>query len=119
MTQEEVEFTREVMQDNFVFMDNRSGGASDIDSILRKASECVLRYGSRILVIDPYNYIDMVVAKRPMQLVKCLRRYSSGQKITTLTCSSSPTLLSFPLNVGQAKDSGDRARHLWLTHLVQ
>lgn len=59
MSQEEVEFAREVMKDSFVFMDNRSGGASDIDSILRKASECVLRYGSRILVIDPYNYIDM------------------------------------------------------------
>ena len=59
MSQEEMEFSKEVMRENFVFMDNRSGGASDIDSILRKASECVLRYGSRILVIDPYNYIDM------------------------------------------------------------
>tara|TARA_R100001377_G_scaffold18320_1_gene9444 strand:+ start:4513 stop:6258 length:1746 start_codon:yes stop_codon:yes gene_type:complete len=59
MSEEEVAFSREVMKESFVFMDNRSGGASDIDNILRKASECVLRYGSRILVIDPYNYIDI------------------------------------------------------------
>ena len=59
MTQEEVEYSKQVMKDNFVFMNNRSGGATDIDSILTKASECVMRYGSRILVIDPYNYIDM------------------------------------------------------------
>ena len=59
MTQEEMEFARQVMEDSFVFMDSRGGGAMDIDTILSKASECVLRYGSRILVIDPYNYIDM------------------------------------------------------------
>ena len=59
MTTEQLAHARDVMRDNFVFMNNRSGGASDIDGILTKASECVMRYGSRILVIDPYNYIDM------------------------------------------------------------
>ena len=59
MSTEEVEHAKDMMRDNFVFMNNRSGGATDIDSILAKASECVMRYGTRILVIDPYNYIDM------------------------------------------------------------
>ena len=80
MTQEEVEFTREVMQDNFVFMDNRSGGASDIDSILRKASECVLRYGSRILVIDPYNYIDMGGGKETDAISQMLTKVQQWAK---------------------------------------
>tara|TARA_R110002020_G_scaffold31298_3_gene97786 strand:- start:6741 stop:8495 length:1755 start_codon:yes stop_codon:yes gene_type:complete len=59
MSYEEMEFAKDMIKDNFAFMDNRSGGASDIDTILDKASECVMRHGSRILVIDPYNYIQV------------------------------------------------------------
>jgi len=69
MSQEEVEYSKQVIKDNFVFMNNRSGGATDIDSILSKASECVMRYGSRILVIDPYNYIHMKKGGRETDVI--------------------------------------------------
>jgi len=58
MSTEEVDYARGIIRDNFMFMNNRSGGPSDIDGILAKASECVMRRGCRILVIDPYNYIQ-------------------------------------------------------------
>ena len=44
---------------HFMFMDYRKGGPSDIDGILEAASAAVMRMGCRILVIDPYNYIEV------------------------------------------------------------
>ena len=64
MSLEQVSYAKDMMRENFVFMNNRGGGSTDIDSILMKASECVMRYGTRILVIDPYNYIDMGKSNR-------------------------------------------------------
>jgi twinkle protein len=59
MTQGERDWAIDWINDYFSFMDYRKGGPSDIEGILEMASASVMRMGSRILVIDPYNYIEV------------------------------------------------------------
>lgn len=59
MTPAERDFARDVIEDNFIFMDHRHDGPTTIGGILEKASAAVLRKGIRNLVIDPYNWIDL------------------------------------------------------------
>lgn len=46
------------VNEHFAFIDQQDGQSATIDSILEKAKAAVQRIGARILVIDPYNYID-------------------------------------------------------------
>ena len=46
------------VNDHFLFLEQRGGEATTIDSILDRARQAVMRLGIRGLVIDPYNYIS-------------------------------------------------------------
>jgi twinkle protein len=57
MTQEEVGFAQDWIKDHILFQDYQDGGLPTIEAILEKGSAAVMRYGVRILVIDPFNFI--------------------------------------------------------------
>jgi len=52
------------VNEHFMFMDHSLDGPSTIDGILDTASAAVMQMGCRILVIDPYNFIDLPPAER-------------------------------------------------------
>ena len=45
------------VNDHFMFLEQRSGDATTVDSLLDRISQACLRKGVRGCVIDPYNYI--------------------------------------------------------------
>jgi len=47
----------EFVQRHFMFLEQRSGDATTIESVLDRAQQSILRLGCRGLVIDPWNYI--------------------------------------------------------------
>ena len=57
MTQEQKDFAQNWIADHVLFQDYQDGGLATIESILEKAQASVMRYGCRILVIDPFNFI--------------------------------------------------------------
>jgi twinkle protein len=57
MTQEEKDLAQDWINEHMLFQDYFSGELPTIDAILDKASSAVMRYGIRILVIDPFNFI--------------------------------------------------------------
>jgi len=57
MTQEEKDFAVDWINEHILFQDYQDGGLPTIESILEKGASAVMRYGIRILVIDPYNFI--------------------------------------------------------------
>lgn len=56
LKKEEYEEAREMMQDNYFFIDPKE--SSDIDTILEKARWLVKKRGIKILVIDPFNKLE-------------------------------------------------------------
>jgi twinkle protein len=59
MTIDERDRAKAWIAQNFVFMDYMAGAPADIDGILEFARAAVMRMGVRILVIDPYNFIEI------------------------------------------------------------
>ena len=57
MTQEEKDFAETWIKDHILFQDYMDGDMPTIEAILEKGASAVMRYGVRILVIDPYNFI--------------------------------------------------------------
>ena len=58
MTQEEKDFAENWITEHILFQDYQDGGLPTIESILEKGASAVMRYGIRILVIDPFNFIQ-------------------------------------------------------------
>lgn len=58
MTAAERDYAHQWIDEHFMFMDYRKGSPGDIDGILDVASGAVMRMGCRVLVIDPYNYVE-------------------------------------------------------------
>ena len=58
-TKEEVKEATRFIKDHFIFMDQKDGEESTVDSILEKCRIAIQRMGIRGLVVDPYNYIDL------------------------------------------------------------
>ena len=58
MTRNELEDSLDFINDNFAFLDSKDGDVSTIESIIDRTKQAVMRLGVRLLVIDPYNYID-------------------------------------------------------------
>jgi twinkle protein len=59
MTREQRDWACEFCQEHFLFMDHTRQGPTTIDGILEVASKAVMRMGCRVLVIDPYNHLEM------------------------------------------------------------
>mgnify|MGYP003109220076 FL=1 len=58
MNQEEKDFAESWINEHILFQDYQDGGMPTIESILEKGASAVMRYGVRILVIDPFNFIQ-------------------------------------------------------------
>ena len=59
MSQEEMEYALEFIENNFTFQDHQAGSPFTIDGILDFASSSILRKDTNVLVIDPFNFIDI------------------------------------------------------------
>ena len=59
MTLDEMHDAREYVKHHFVFLQNRGGDLSTMDSIISRTRDAIMRMGCRGLVIDPYNYISI------------------------------------------------------------
>jgi len=57
MNQEEKDYAESWIKEHILFQDYQDGGMPTIESILEKGAQAVMRYGVRILVIDPFNFI--------------------------------------------------------------
>ena len=58
MNQEEKDFSETWIKEHILFQDYQDGGMPTIEAILEKGASAVMRYGVRILVIDPFNFIQ-------------------------------------------------------------
>lgn len=58
MTQEEKDYAESWIKDHILFQDYMDGDIPTIESILEKGANAVQRVGARILVIDPFNFIQ-------------------------------------------------------------
>ena len=59
MTQEEKDFSQHFINEHFLFQDYQDGGQPTIENILEKSAQAVMRYGTKILVIDPFNFVEI------------------------------------------------------------
>jgi len=60
MSQEELDYALEFIDKHFIFQDHQAGSPFTIEGILDFASSGILRDGNqRVLVIDPFNFIDL------------------------------------------------------------
>tara|TARA_R110000824_G_scaffold56021_2_gene153779 strand:+ start:1343 stop:3136 length:1794 start_codon:yes stop_codon:yes gene_type:complete len=57
MTQEEKDYSQDWINDHILFQDYSDAGMPTIEAILDKSASAVMRYGVRIIVIDPFNFI--------------------------------------------------------------
>ena len=57
MSQEEKDFAESWIKEHILFQDYIGGELPTIDAILEKGASAVMRYGIKVLVIDPYNFI--------------------------------------------------------------
>ncbi len=57
MSEAEATKTLDYIHEHFMFLEQRTGEAATIDSVLDRCQQAVMRMGVRGLVIDPYNYI--------------------------------------------------------------
>ena len=64
MKTEAKDYAYEWIDQHFLFMDHTRDGPTTIDGILKVASVSVMQMGCRILVIDPYNFIELPPSDR-------------------------------------------------------
>jgi len=64
MEHEKKDYAYEWMDEHFLFMDHTLDGPTTIDGILDTASAAVMQIGCRVLVIDPYNFIELPPSDR-------------------------------------------------------
>jgi len=58
MSQDEKDISQQFISEHFLFQDYQDGGSPTIEAILSRSAQAVMRYGCKILVIDPYNFIE-------------------------------------------------------------
>ena len=87
MSREKRDYALEWCKDNFLFMDHSLDGPCDIDGILDVAAKAVWRMGSRVLVIDPYNFIELPSHERETDAItKMLTQVQKFCKKTMIHC---------------------------------
>ena len=87
MSREKRDYALEWCKDHFLFMDHSLDGPCDIDGILEVAAKAVWRMGSRVLVIDPYNFIELPSHERETDAItKMLTKVQKFCKKTSIHC---------------------------------
>jgi len=64
MAHEAKDYAYEWIDEHFLFLDHTLDGPTTIDGILDTASAAVMQIGCRLLVIDPYNFIELPPSDR-------------------------------------------------------
>jgi len=70
METEAKDYAFEWVNEHFMFMDHTLDGPTTIDGILDVASTSVMQMGCRVLVIDPYNFIELPPSDRETDAIQ-------------------------------------------------
>jgi len=94
MSQEELDFALEFIDKHFIFQDHQAGSPFTIEGILDFASSGILRDGNqRVLVIDPFNFIDLKQGK--MMMTDAINRLLTT--VTQWAKSTGSVVFSLPI----------------------
>jgi len=80
MDQQEMQDAYGFINDHFVFLDNKDGVVSTIDSIIQRTKASILRMGVRGLVIDPYNFIEQGDGEEHLSISAMLTKITTFAK---------------------------------------
>lgn len=72
MSPEERDYALAFLNQHFVFLQSHDGAPSTVQSIIDRTKQAVMRMGVRGLVIDPYNYLDMLGDNEHQSISKML-----------------------------------------------
>jgi len=77
MNREELHEAMTFINSHFVFLENKSGELSTMESILSRTRDAILRMGIRGLIIDPYNFIDHDLTNEHQSISKMLTQITA------------------------------------------
>tara|TARA_R110002012_G_scaffold81668_1_gene206640 strand:+ start:67 stop:705 length:639 start_codon:yes stop_codon:yes gene_type:complete len=77
MDREELHEAMTFINSHFVFLENKSGELSTMESILSRTRDAILRMGIRGLIIDPYNFIDHDLTNEHQSISKMLTQITA------------------------------------------
>ena len=80
MTKSEMTEAYHFINDHFVFLDNKDGVVSSVDSIISRTKAAILRMGVRGLVIDPYNFIEQAEGEEHLSINAMLTKITTFAK---------------------------------------
>ena len=104
MSQEELDYALEFIDKHFIFQDHQAGSPFTIEGILDFASSGILRDGNqRVLVIDPFNFIDLKQGK--MMMTDAINRLLT--KVTQWAKSTGSVVL-FIAHPAKPQDYGNK-----------
>jgi|TARA_A100000172_G_scaffold62358_1_gene41783 twinkle protein len=86
ISNEELDTAIDFIDKHFVFLDQKDGVVSSIDSIIDRAKQAVLRLGVRGLVIDPYNYIEQDGTEEHISISAMLTKVTTFCKAHGIHC---------------------------------
>ena len=104
MSQEELDFALEFIDKHFIFQDHQAGSPFTIDGILDFASSGILRHvNQRVLVIDPFNFIDLKQGK--MMMTDAINRLLTS---VTQWAKSTGSVVLFIAHPAKPQDYGNK-----------
>jgi len=104
MSQEELDFALEFIDKHFIFQDHQAGSPFTIEGILDFASSGILRDGNqRVLVIDPFNFIDLKQGK--MMMTDAINRLLTS---VTQWAKSTGSVVLFIAHPAKPQDYGNK-----------
>jgi twinkle protein len=80
MNKKEMEEAYEFINDHFVFLDNKDGVVSSVESIINRCKASILRMGVRGLVIDPYNFLEQGEGEEHLSISGMLTKITTFAK---------------------------------------
>jgi len=80
MDKKEMEGAYEFINDHFVFLDNKDGVVSSVESIINRCKASILRMGVRGLVIDPYNFLEQGEGEEHLSISGMLTKITTFAK---------------------------------------
>ena len=87
MKAEAKDYAYEWIDQHFLFMDHTRDGPTKIDGILDVASAAIMQMGCRVLVIDPYNFIELPPSDRETDAIsKMLTKVQKWAKAHDAHC---------------------------------